>query len=524
MDAPFVSFLMGLIASFSSVGMAQPDELLTVAESSDYEATASYDEVMLLVSRIEAQAPHIAATDFGTSFEGRRLPLLVVADPPIRTPAEARASGKLVVFAMGNIHAGEVCGKEALLMLARELALNPDHPWLDEMVLLIAPIYNADGNERFSVENRPGQLGPARGMGQRPNAQGLDLNRDYIKLESPEARALVRLLTDWDPHLTIDTHTTNGSRHRYVLTFDAPLNPSGFKPSIEFVRDELLPQVSQRLRDRTGYATFFYGNFDEKHSTWATYSPLPRFGASYQGLRGQMTILSEAYSYAPYRDRVLATLEFTREIIDFAEEHAVRIRELHRRARSETIDAGVAPQPDDVIGIRHTIAAWPTPVTVAGFAADSDEPVDYQVAHLGRFEPTKSVSRPFGYLLPPEASAIVDKLREHGVEVEPFDGDAEVEIYRIDSIERAERAFEGHRLVRLDTTARREARHYPSGSVWVPTAQPLGTLVVYLLEPESEDGLAAWNFFDQLIEIGADYPVARVTGPDAFETARSPAR
>ena len=153
----------------------------------------------------------------GVTNEGRSIPLVILANPPIQSSEQAKASGKAIIFAFGNIHAGEVCGKEALLMLTRELALQRNHPLFEDLIIVFAPIYTADGNERMSPDNRRGQIGPDE-MGQRPNAQGLDLNRDYIKLESPEARSLVRFFTEWDPHITIDTHTTNGSHHRYTLT------------------------------------------------------------------------------------------------------------------------------------------------------------------------------------------------------------------------------------------------------------------------------------------------------------------
>jgi len=282
------------------------DDLLTVAERSDYTETATYADVMTLCAQLNQRADHIHLASLGTTHEGRDIPLVIIANPPIATPEQARESGKLILFAFGNIHAGEVCGKEALMILARELALDPDHDLLDDIIFLIAPIYNADGNERFApvAENRPGQNGPTR-VGQRHNAQDFDLNRDYIKLDAPETRGLVKLLTEWDPHITIDTHTTNGSYHRYTLTFDAPTNPSGPTEPIEYVRDTLLPEVSARLLERAGYDTFFYGDFNRDHTAWVTYSAQPRFGGPCQGLRGQMSILSEAYSYAPFKDRVL---------------------------------------------------------------------------------------------------------------------------------------------------------------------------------------------------------------------------
>ncbi|MHC5005345.1 MAG: M14 family metallopeptidase, partial [Planctomycetota bacterium] len=421
--------------------------------------------------------------------------------------------------------------------LAREIALADDHPLLERHVLLIAPIYNADGNDRMATGNRPGQVGPEEGMGERANAAGFDLNRDYMKLESPEARALVRLLDTWDPHLSIDTHTTNGSRHRYTLTYDSPLHPSSPAGQVAFLRDELLPDVTERLRERTGYDTFFYGNFNRDHTIWATYSQMPRFGANYQGLRGQMAILSEAYSYAPYRDRVLCTLEFVREILTFSAEQHDRIRALHDDARRTVTDAGRAPQPTDLVGLRHRPAAFTRPVTVRGYeprprprrgGGDGDgdgggrraaptrddgatpAPVDHRVVHLGRFEATLSVPRPAGYVVPGDLEQVIETLRLHGVQLEPCAGRVTAERYTVLGIERARRPFQGHRIATLDVRAEEAVVDVPPGSWLVRTAQPLGTLIVQLLEPQSEDGLAAWNFLDDRLAEGATYPILRV--------------
>ena len=168
---------------------------------------------------------------------------------------EAARSGKLIALAIGNIHAGEVCGKEALPILAREILATPHHPLLEDMVFALAPIYNADGNERVSKQNRPGQIGPEEGMGQRANARGLDLNRDFIKLEAPETRALVQFFNTWKPHLFIDTHTTNGSYHRYTITYEGPKNPAGDSQDHRVRPLRVLSQAHQRVREEDGVAS-----------------------------------------------------------------------------------------------------------------------------------------------------------------------------------------------------------------------------------------------------------------------------
>jgi hypothetical protein len=508
MIMPLAAILSALIAATQP-----PQDLLTTPERTDWQATASYDEVMELLRRIEAQSRIMHLSELGTTVEGRSIPLVVLADPPVESAAQARAGGKAIVFAFGNIHAGEVCGKEGLLILTRQLALQPDHPLFNDLVVVFAPILNADGNERVSPDNRPGQVGPEQGMGQRANAQDLDLNRDWVKLESPEVRAVARFLTEWDPHLTIDTHTTNGSRHRYLLTYAAPLNPSGHPEPILFVRDVMLPEISERLQTRHGYDTFFYGNFNEDRSAWQTYSGRARFGGPYRGLRGQMSILSEAYAYASYRDRVLVTQAFVREILHYVAEYRPRIMAIAARSRTETVEAGRDPRPDDLVGLRHRVAAFDEPAVIKTYADDvSNTPKDRRLTHLGRYEATLSVRRPHGYILGPGLDHVARKLGEHGIAVQPWQGDATVEVYTVTGVERAEREFQGHRVVQLEATAAVARRSF-SDSAFVTTAQPLGTLAVYLLEPQSEDGLATWNFFDGYLVEGGEFPVYRVRSP-----------
>src|SRR5205814_3738041 len=162
-----------------------------------------------------------------------------------------RKSSKLVVLAVANIHAGEVDGKEALLMLARDLGLDSDHALLEKLIVLVVPILNADGNERLG-NHRPEQAGP-REVGTRENTAGLDLNRDFVKLETPEVRALVRCFGDWNPALIIDCHTTNGSHHRYTLTYEGGRCPAGNSQLIDFTREKLLPLAGRKLEYRTSF-------------------------------------------------------------------------------------------------------------------------------------------------------------------------------------------------------------------------------------------------------------------------------
>ena len=234
------------------------------------------------------------------------------------------------MFVQANIHAGEVEGKEAVLMLARRLVSGDLKPLTRQLVILIAPDYNADGNEKVNVMNRTAQNGPVGGVGTRENSKGLDLNRDYMKLDSAEARSLVGLINKWDPHVIVDLHTTNGSYHAYHLTYSPILNPNADARLIDFTRERMLAPIRQAMLKTHNWRTYYYGNFAPEDGggressrvdpanpgnvTWRTFDHRPRFGNNYAGLRNRIAILSEAYSYLDFKGRVEVTEDFVEEI------------------------------------------------------------------------------------------------------------------------------------------------------------------------------------------------------------------
>jgi dipeptidyl aminopeptidase/acylaminoacyl peptidase len=510
--------------------------LETAAERSSFQETTGYDEVMQFCRELDRRSAFVRLGQLGKSAQGRDLPLLILADPPVETAEQARRqveqNGKLVVLALGNMHAGEVCGKEALLMLAREIAASPQPKLLKDLILLVAPIYNADGNERTSAEHRPQQRGPER-VGQRENAQGLDLNRDFVKLQAPETQALVKLLKDWDPYVFIDTHTTNGSYHRYTITYDGPRHPAVSPALVRYAREEFLPEAGRRLQQQEGYRSFFYGNFDPPHEHWETYPALPRYGVQYVGLRGGLAILCEAYAYAPFRDRVLATRSFVGGSLQLAAEQKEPIRKLVREARSGIRQNSARSLSDSAaVPIRGEPVPLEGKVAIAGFVEEdrggkrvaTEVERDYDVRFLGETRPTRSVARPHAYLLPAEQIRAIENLRKHGIELHVLREDIEldVEVYRIEEVSRAERPYQNHRLATVEATPRTEARRFPAGTVLVRANQPLGNLLVNLLEPEAEDGLGTWGLFDDALSNGKDYPVARLMAEEPVLVAPLP--
>ncbi|MFV2073326.1 MAG: M14 family metallopeptidase, partial [Thermoanaerobaculales bacterium] len=301
-----------LVSPFLPADDEIPNHWQTVAERSGFRATSSYDETIAFLRQVQARAPHlIRVTDFGRSGQGRPLPLVIVSSEGAFTPEAAAAVGKPVLLFQSCIHAGEVDGKVASLMILRDIALGRRPDLAEAATLLFAPIYNADGHERVSVFNRPNQNGPVEGTGYRTTASGINLNRDFLRVASPEGRAMARLVSRWRPHLHVDNHVTNGSDHVWVLTWlvpEAPLLP----PAIDAWVKGHLPPVIERT-EAAGhpsgpYVSLVDGADPSRGMEWDMFEP--RYSSNYFPLRNRVSILIEMHAHKPFRDRVLANRDF----------------------------------------------------------------------------------------------------------------------------------------------------------------------------------------------------------------------
>jgi hypothetical protein len=498
----------------------------TRAERTRYTETSHYDDVIAFIDSLRRIGAPIAVGAIGTTSERRTIPYVIASRPLVSTPQAARASGRPIVYVQGNIHAGEVEGKEALQALVRDLVLQPHPNVLDSIVLIGVPIYNADGNERFAdqARNRSEQNGPPL-VGQRPNAQGLDLNRDYMKADAPETRASLRMFNEWSPDVFVDLHTTNGSYHGYALTYAPSLAPAGdIGPAFTggaYARDSILPELRRRVRARRGYETFDYGNFasqDSAEKGWFTYDHRPRFGTNYYALRGRIAVLSEAYSHDPFDRRVASTYAFVRELLSLVAERGPRIRALSARADSAVvawgsgggsaripIRAGITATPymGDVI-VETLERTGDTLRTAPGVRRGIRRTGVYRTVRMpvhDRFDATLATPTAWGYAVSGTDSSAVRVLRLHGVALLRVGAgcSSPAETFETDSVIVAPTAFQGRRNVRVDGRWQGGAdRRFEAGTYVVRLAQPLAVVATYLLDPRSDDGLVTWNVGDRV--------------------------
>ncbi|MCX7973432.1 MAG: M14 family metallopeptidase [Candidatus Aminicenantes bacterium] len=515
----------------------QPKWPLTRAEQTNYQATSRHEDVLAFIQALQKQSSLIRVENLAFSTEGRPIPLLIIGHPVPVSPRELRFDSRLVVYIQANIHGGEVEGKEASLMLARDLLSAEKPPYLDRLIILITPNFNPDGNEKISPQNRRNQPGPEEGVGIRPNGQNLDLNRDAMKLESPELQGLItNVLERWDPSLFVDCHTTNGSYHEELVTYSWPLNPNGDMSILVYLRDKMLPSIKQTLEKKYKTLAIPYGDpvdFKEMEKGWRTFSHLPRYLTNYIGLRNRLSILDENYVYAPFKDRVMACYNFLRAILDETYSRAEEIKRLVTEADRKTIATGLNPTDKDLFAVEFDLKPLPQPILIKGYEMEiipreggfpqikpTEKKKTYTVPYLADFIPKRSVRLPYAYLITVNDLEIINKIRQHGIIVERLTQGVrlEVEIFELKELKAAERPFQGHRLNTLKGEFRTETRDFPAGTFLVTTAQPLGRLVAYLLEPESDDGLFVWNFFDRYLvpEWGRrfeTFPVAKLMKP-----------
>ena len=562
-----------IAAALSLSGQAQQAprlaDLKTTAESSGYKSTSTYDEVVRFMKAVDEASPLVHYTTYGKTFEGRDMPMAVVGTGlKDASAASVRGSNRLRVHIQGNVHAGEVEGKEAAQVLLREFAEGKHADWLRTMVFIVTPIYNADGNEKMSPTNRGTQHGPINGMGTRAQAQNINLNRDFMKLDTPEGKASAKLWVDYDPHVGYDLHTSNGSCHAYYLTYSPPLNPNTSDLIMNIMKTEWFPYATKEVKSKYGWNMFYYGNTQNREGecpgggggrragapgaagggaagagaagatppptpppppapaaprSWGTFEHVPRFHNNYVGLRNRFALLSEAYSYATFEDRIKVTNYFMEETLNWAHQNVDKIKKAIADADRESI---IGKQ----MATRAAIKSGGTVEILMGAVDQETNPVSGRAMNRRKdvvkpeqmtdrlwFEGTKFEDVPTEYYVPAGATATLDLLRSHGVQlrqltapvtgVESFAITANTQRPAGNSIDLGThglRTLEGAWQAAAGVTV-------PVGSWAIPMNQPLARLAFYLLAPTSDDGLVTWNYLDDVLGDTAvkTYPILR---------------
>jgi murein tripeptide amidase MpaA len=479
-----------------STAAAAPADRFT-AETSEYRQTGGYSEAVRWMRGLERRYPQRArVVEIGRTAEGRPLTMLVLSKFGL-TPASAQASGKPVVLLQSGIHPGEIGGKDASLMLARDILVSRKFArWLDHLVVLILPVFNVDGHENRSQYHRINQNGPDE-QGFRATAQRLNLNRDFMKADAPEMRAWLGMYNQWKPDLLVDNHVTDGQDCQYEVTIDVPEHGPVAPELAEWARHWYLPFLYQRMGEE-GHVTGPY---------WPQDVFGPRYSQGYAAIRNRTGLLVETHSLKPYRTQVWAHYDIMKQTLDGLVEFGAELRQAVRQAdarrpKEEALDwkLGGIPQDRVFLGLR----ADRVMSAVSGIRYDvyRNEPDNQVRKWYPEWTPVVKASLPRQYLVSQAWPEVIERLEAHGVPVRRLTQDAEFEVeqYRLVEPRFAAAPYEGRQTVQFQLRTEVRRLRARAGDVLVPLGDATDRLAQHLLEPAALDSLARWGSVNAIFE------------------------
>jgi len=506
--------------ALANPGGQVPQEWLITAERTDFGETNRYDAAIRYCRRLAAAGDWIEYRSFGTSPEGRELPLVIASKERAFTPEAARATGKLIVFAQSCIHASECAGKDASLMLLRDIAITRRRAGLlDHVILLVNPIFNTDGHERFSPYSRINQNGPAA-MGWRVTSRNLNLNRDYLKADAAEMRAWLALWNAWRPDLHFDHHSTDGGDWQYDLMYATAAREALAAPVADWLDEELLPRLLPALESDGHLPMPYFGLLDSKDPARGIHSGgflAPRYSTGYAAARNRPSLLVETHALKPYRTRVIGHYNIMARTLEILNQRPETLRAALGEADRRTVALGRSYDPQRRVALAATGSEDTVPLSFKGIAYRRElsavsgsirivyaagEPFECDTVWRRGTRVTRTVVPPLGYIIPPQWSEAIDRVQAHGLRgerlLEPLT--AEFESYRFNEVSFPASPYEGRFRPRYSCVPVRERRTYRPGSVIVWLNQPDAAVAVHLFEPEAPDSLVAWGLFNSIFE------------------------
>ena len=509
--------------------------LTTIAERSNFKETGHLEEVERLCEAFERRWPDaVRSFEYGRSAEGRIMRALLVSQSGALTPATLRANAVPLLMIQAGIHPGESDGKDAGFVALREMLEGSEAARaLERIAVLFVPAFNTDGHERRGRWNRPNQNGPQE-TGWRTTAQNLNLNRDYAKADTPEMRAMLRLIAEWDPLVCADLHVTDGADFEPDVSIQVePLNQGDIdlRASGRQLRDALI----ERLTGMGSVALDFYPDLaitDEPSSGFALTVYSPRFSTGYFPQRNRFTVLVETHSWKQYAQRVRVMRNTIVSLAALVDAHGPQWLNLVARSDKASMNLGgfqlaldyqsswrepaqagsATPERETEADARkidfrgYAYTRTRSPIS-GGFVTryDPTTPQIWRVPLRDEVRALLSVTVPrAGYVVPVAfAAEISGRLEAHGIAFERLKylrESIKANMFRAAQVKFSAAPFEGRMRAEVQGAWSEETAKVLPGALFIPIAQSLARLVVALFEPQAPDSFAAWGFFNACFE------------------------
>lgn len=491
-------------------------KFLTYYEIHNFNKTPRYNQTVEFCKLIANNSTMVNYTSMGISPQKREIPLIILDKDGLTDPKEIRNRGRAIVLVQASIHAGEPDGKDAGLMLIRDIAI--DSLYLDiiqNVSLLFIPIINTDGHEDFGTHYRINQNGPEE-VGSRFTANRLNMNRDFIKADALETRAFLNLYHRWLPELFIDIHVTNGADFQYVTTYG--LDHCGFlsdpmhKWSKEIYEKNLLSKM-----ERSGYPIFPYLEYTSYQDSTSLLLPsnfAPQYSNGYASANNRLGLLVENHIYKPYKERVTAAYNIiinSMEIIGNNKESLFKsINETDNFVASHHFinDSLALSYKHNIDSITYVdFLAWKTKTEISELSgaqwsySDREAPVTYSMPIVTSYIPQLKIKLPKAYIIPKENFETIELLKLHGIDFcyIPNDTILSVETYRFINPKWSQQPYEGRITLNTEYTQQIEKVRLSKGDIMVKTDQPKIKIVAHMLEPKSPTSLVYWGFFNSYV-------------------------
>ena len=495
----------------SSFLQAQPGMSTVTPFEQNPNYSASYLETMDYFTRLARQYDALRLLEYGMTDAGYPLHLAVLSVDKEFNPDSLRAAGKTILLINNAIHPGEPCGVDASMMFVRDLLENPDRErLLKDLVVVVIPFYNIGGGLNRGAYSRANQVGPEL-HGFRGNARNYDLNRDFIKCDTRNAQTFNQLYNEWQPHVFIDNHTSNGADYQYTLTLIATQHNKLTEPLSSLLTGDMLPWLYQEMEQTEYEMTPYVYVRNTPDEGIAGFMDLPRYSTGYTALHHTIGFMPETHMLKPYRDRVYSVYQFMNTMVEYLAEKGgavqnARLLAQQQTANDPTIDLNWRLDMEAIDTLRfkgYEFEYKPSEVTgMDRLYYDRNKPYEKFVPFLNEYVPTLTMEKPEAYIIPQGYVEVIERLRWNGVEMIPLEEDQEMEVehYYILDFDSPDYPYEGHYLHRdmeVDKVTRKWT--YRKGDLLIPMGRATDLFVMSVLEPEAPDSYFAWNFFDAIL-------------------------
>jgi hypothetical protein len=502
-----------LLIFVSVLAHSQKPALINLKYEENY--TPTYHEVIEMYQKLDAHYQNAVLLEKGLTDCGKPLHLLVLNNEPEFDPAKIRQAGKSVLLINNGIHPGEPSGIDASLQFADDVLRNKNGmaKILDNTVVIIVPVYNIGGHLNRSAYNRSGQTTPYE-TGFRGNYANLDLNRDFTKADSKNARSFHKLFAEWNPDVFLDTHTTNGSDHQYSITLVQPPSARFPKKMETYLEKTFLPALYQEMKkgdyELIPYVDYFY--HDPKFGIARSLEG-PRYSSGFASMFHTIGMMTENEIYKPYSDRVKSCYQFIQMLAEYTSENSAEIQSIRAESIRESMELEKFPVAFQMDSTQFQMIEFKgyealdeqiSPVTgLPRFGYDTSQPYTATIKYLDTWIPTETVDVPEFYILPQYYRSVIERLELLNIEYSRLRNDSliEVSVDYIEEFTSSPRPYNGHFYhSRVSTHSEIQHVQYYSGDLVIPLRQEKIKYLLEMFEPKAVDSFFRWNFFDNILD------------------------